>query len=462
MYQQLDFNAALIRKYDTSGPRYTSYPTAQQFTESFTTEDYIHAARTSNEDAIPRPLSVYFHIPFCSTVCYYCACNKVVTKDRSRAEPYLARLHREIELQSELFDRDRDLLQLHIGGGTPTFISHAQMSGLINKLGQHFSLVSDSDAEYSIEIDPREASSETIAHLRQLGFNRLSLGVQDLDERVQKAVNRVQPWQQTQRVIEDARKNDYHSLSLDLIYGLPFQTVHSFDVTLQNVIDWRPNRISVFNYAHMPHLFKPQRRIDEKDLPSPAEKLVILHHTIERLLDAGYVYIGMDHFALPDDELAVAQRQGTLSRNFQGYATHSDCDLIAMGITAISKVCNTYSQNVKQIDQYHQSLDNGVLPIFRGYRLTVDDQCRRQVIEDLMCQSRVVYDDYQFGFGINFKDYFQRELQATQAMQDDGLVRLADNALEVLPAGRLLLRNICMVFDSHLTPNVEGRFSRVI
>ena len=462
MEQQLVFDEALIRKYDTSGPRYTSYPTAPQFTTDFTAEDYRQAALLSNEDAIPRPLSLYLHIPFCNTVCYYCACNKVVTKDRGKAEPYLQRLYNEISMQARLFDQDRHVMQLHLGGGTPTFISDAQMTTLMHQLRRHFRLSDDDSAEYSIEIDPREVSDTTIGVLRELGFNRISLGVQDVNDAVQQAVNRRQSIALTESVIQTIRDHQYHSISLDLMYGLPLQTPDSFNQTLDRVIQWQPDRISVFNYAHMPHLFKPQRRISQTDLPTAKEKLAILHNTVTRLLEAGYVYIGMDHFARPNDELAIAQQQGTLSRNFQGYSTHAECDLIAMGITAIGKVGDTYSQNVRRLDEYSELIDKHQLPVMRGYQLSIDDLCRRQLIEDLMCQYRVNFDDYELGYGIRFGEYFQHELQQLQAMQQDGLLIISDTAIEVQPVGRLLIRNICMVFDHYLPAATEQKFSRVI
>ena len=337
----IEFDKALIERYDKAGPRYTSYPTAVQFHENFTAQDYQQEAACTNKlhrEKESRPLSLYFHIPFCSKVCFFCGCNKVVTKFRDRAAPYLERLHREIALHASLYDDDRSVDQLHWGGGTPTFISHEEMQALMAETRRHFALHDDDSGEYSIEIDPREIDGETLSVLRKLGFNRISLGVQDFDPKVQKAVNRIQPEAQTMAAINGARDLGYKSISVDLIYGLPFQSVSSFNTTLDRIIELSPDRLSVFNYAHLPEMFKPQRRINEEDLPSPQEKLEILHQAINKLTKAGYVYIGMDHFAKPDDELAVAQREGKLYRNFQGYSTHAECDLIAMGITAIGKV----------------------------------------------------------------------------------------------------------------------------
>jgi oxygen-independent coproporphyrinogen-3 oxidase len=452
---------ALIAKYDQSGPRYTSYPTADRFNRGFTADDYMAAAKRSNAGS--GPLSLYFHIPFCSTVCFYCACNKVVTKDRGKAAPYLARLYQEIALQGALFDRNRVVTQLHWGGGTPTFISHDEMADLMRTTGEHFQLLSDDSGEYSIEIDPREAGKDTIAHLRWLGFNRISLGVQDFDPKVQRAVNRLQSREETLGVIDAIRDNGFHSLSLDLIYGLPHQTVQSFATTLERVIELQPDRLSIFNYAHLPERFKPQRRINEADLPSASEKLDILQMTGEKLAAAGYVYIGMDHFARPDDSLAIAQREGNLYRNFQGYSTQADCDLVAMGATAIGMVADTYSQNPRDMDAYLAAIDAGRVPIVRGLRLSQDDLIRRAVISQLMCHFSLYFVAVDLAWRIRSREYFATELAELQAMADDGLLILNEQGIRVLPPGRLLIRNICMVFDAWLrSGDTETRFSRVI
>jgi oxygen-independent coproporphyrinogen-3 oxidase len=448
----------LIRRYDAAGPRYTSYPTAVQFHDGFSEEDYRRAAADSNTTG--GPLSLYFHLPFCNTVCYYCGCNKIVTKDRSRAAPYLARLEREIEMQSQLFDGSRMVDQLHWGGGTPTFISHDEMRALMEQTRRHFPLRDDDGGEYSLEIDPREIRPGTLELLRELGFNRVSMGVQDFDPRVQEAVNRIQPRPQTLAVLGQARALGFRSINMDLIYGLPFQTVDSFGATLEQVIDASPDRLSVFNYAHLPERFKPQRRIRAEDLPPPAEKLEILKTTIAMLTDAGYVYIGMDHFARPDDELAVAQRDGSLTRNFQGYSTHGECDLVAMGITAIGRIANAYSQNARTLDDYHGAIDSGHLPIIRGLELSADDVLRRAVINRLICHFRLEYAPVEREFGIRFTDYFGSELESLQAMAGDGLLRLLPDRIEVLPVGKLLIRNICMVFDAYL--DRKAQYSRVI
>ena len=460
------FNEDLIRRYDKSGPRYTSYPTAVQFHEGFTETEYRAAAeqtnRLSRQEASPRPLSLYFHIPFCNTVCFYCGCNKVVTKDRTRAKPYLDRVQQEIALQAALFDENRPVEQLHWGGGTPTFISHDEMRELMRVTRQHFNLVNDDTGEYSIEIDPREVTRETIALLREIGFNRLSLGVQDFDPQVQKAVNRMQPEAQTMAALNGAREEGFKSISIDLIYGLPFQTAASFRATIDRILAASPDRLSVFNYAHLPEMFKPQRRINAEDLPSAAEKLDILRNTIEQLTAGGYVYIGMDHFAKPDDELAVAQRQGGLYRNFQGYSTHADCDLIALGITSISKVGDTYSQNVKTLESYYEQIDAGHIPVYRGIQLNADDILRREIITQLICHYHLDIPVIEKQFNIQFADYFATELAALKAMQNDELLEIGNDAITVLPAGWLLIRNICMVFDRYLQGATQQRYSKVI
>ena len=460
------FDENLIRVYDKSGPRYTSYPTAVQFHEGFGEKEYKAWAEKTNElsklQQNPTPLSLYFHIPFCDTVCFYCGCNKVATKDRTRAAPYLQRVHQEIAMQSQLFDSNRPVDQLHWGGGTPTFISHDEIRDLMRVTAEHFSLRDDDSGEYSIEIDPREVHENTLALLREVGFNRLSLGVQDFDPTVQKAVNRIQSEEKTFEVLNTARQLGYKSISVDLIYGLPFQTAESFSATVDKVVAASPDRISVFNYAHLPAMFKPQRRIDEADLPLPSIKLEILRTTMEKLNQSGYDFIGMDHFAKPEDELAIAQAKGTLYRNFQGYSTHADCDLIAMGVTSIGKVGNTYAQNVKTLDQYYQKIDAGDLAIFRGIELSADDVLRREIITQLICHFKLDFKVIEQRFGIDFNKYFAMELKELTAMEDDGLLEIKDSSMAVLPVGRLLIRNVCMVFDIYLRSSSEQKFSKVI
>jgi oxygen-independent coproporphyrinogen-3 oxidase len=461
MDQTIDFDLDLIRRYDQSGPRYTSYPTALEFHDGFGEPEYRRACARSNESG--RPLSLYFHIPFCDTVCFYCACNKVATKDRGRAQPYLERIYLELEMQSALFGADRRVEQIHWGGGTPTFISRDQMCELMDNTRRRFRLADDEIGEYSIEIDPREADAQSVALLRSLGFNRMSLGVQDFDPAVQKAVNRIQTEQETLAVLEAARRSGFRSISIDLIYGLPFQTVDGFVRTLDRIVELAPDRVSVFNYAHLPQRFMPQRRIDQETLPPPQTKLDILKTTGDLLADAGYVYIGMDHFARPDDELALAQRTRSLYRNFQGYSTHSDCDLVGIGVTSIGKVGNCYSQNRRSLDEYYDAIDAGRLAIFRGIELTRDDEIRRDVISSLICNFELDFSAVNRSWRIEFLDYFDDALAKLRPMQDDGLIELDEQRIAVLPKGRLLIRNICMVFDAYrATKDEPVGFSKVI
>lgn len=453
------FNEALIAKYDKAGPRYTSYPTAVQFTEEFGENDYIEAAKASN--ARKNPLSLYFHVPFCATICFYCGCNKIITNNRKRSQPYLDRLYKEIEMQGSLFDNKAPVKQLHWGGGTPTFLSHDEMQSLMDKTREEFNILPNDEAEISIEVDPREANADTVRFLRSLGFNRLSMGVQDFDEKVQVAVNRIQPKEITIETLTAARESGFSSISLDLIYGLPFQTVDSFARTLDEVIELSPDRLSVFNYAHMPHIFKTQKQMNPEDMPSPQEKLLILKQMIERLTEAGYVYIGMDHFAKPTDQLAIAQKEGLLYRNFQGYSTHSDCDLVGMGISSISQIGDIYAQNAKIMPQYEEMIDSGKLPIMRGVKLTQDDLIRRHVITEIMCNLKLDLDQVSKDLGIDAREYFKNDLPELNAMQDDGLIIIENDRYFVQDSGRLLIRNIGMVFDAYLRKN-DNRFSRVI
>ncbi|MEO1883308.1 MAG: oxygen-independent coproporphyrinogen III oxidase [Methyloprofundus sp.] len=459
MNQSVKFDLDLINRYDKSGPRYTSYPTALELHDGFTEQDYLQQIELSNQRG--GPLSLYFHIPFCDTVCYYCACNKIITKNREHAEPYLANLFKEIELQGRLFDNKRTVNQLHWGGGTPTFLDYQQMDRLMNETRQNFNLREDDSGEYSIEIDPRATDNQTIKQLRELGFNRISLGVQDFDPAVQKAVNRIQSEAQTFAVLEAARKEGFRSTSIDLIYGLPLQTVASFSVTLDKILSVDPDRFSIFNYAHLPARFKTQRQMNEADMPSAEVKLDILQMIIQRLLEAGYIYIGMDHFAKPDDELAIAQRDNKLYRNFQGYSTHSDCDLIGLGITSIGRVADSYIQNVKDLAAYDAAIKLGALPVFKGLVLNDDDKLRRAVITQLICHFSLSFEQIEQQYAIQFRDYFSDELTVLYRMQKDALLTMDDRGIHVLTAGRLLIRNICMIFDRYLNANRQ-QFSKVI
>lgn len=456
------FNRALVEKYDRPGPRYTSYPTAPQFHQAFAMDEYRDAARRSNQASTPKPLSVYIHIPFCQSLCYYCACNKIITRKTHRAAEYLTYLKREIALQAALFDRSRTLTQLHLGGGTPTYLIHDQLAELMACLRESFDM-DDSDAhEFSIEVDPRTVDAEQLRGLRQLGFNRLSFGVQDFDAQVQAAVNRVQSEAQIAELVVAARLARFKSVSVDLIYGLPLQTRDSFDVTLGKLIALRPDRIAAYSYAHLPQKVRAQRMIRPQDMPPPQRKLELLELTIERLTEAGYVYIGMDHFALPEDELVRARTQGTLQRNFQGYSTHADCDLIGLGVSSIGKVDETYSQNAKELSQYYARLDQGLLPVQRGYRLSDDDRLRREVISELMCHGRVEFARIESGHGIRFADYFAQALERLTEPVRDGLLEIHPHALVLLPAGHLMMRTLAMAFDAYLEGDRTVQYSRTV
>lgn len=459
----VDVDPGLIARLGKNGPRYTSYPTADRFEADFGYRDYLHAVAAVRARGTARPLSLYLHIPFCDTVCYYCACNKIVTKNRDKAATYLGYLKREIALQGALFAGINEVAQLHFGGGTPTYLSDAQMGELMTHLRRCFSFAPDAQGEYSIEVDPRTVSAERVHSLRRHGFNRISLGVQDFDPDVQQAVNRVQPEAETRAVIAAARDAGFRSVSIDLIYGLPKQSRDSMAATIARVIAAGPDRISLYHYAHLPHIFKPQRRILEADMPSSAVKLEMLAMCIERLGAAGYVYIGMDHFAKPGDDLAVAQRQGRLHRNFQGYSTHADSDMVSCGVSAIGAVGATYSQNAKTLDDYYEALDNNELPVVRGVALGMDDLLRRTIIQKLMCQFELSVRAIEQAFPVVFATYFAAELALLRAHARDGLVTVDDAWITVTPRGRLLVRNLCMVFDRYLAASASApRYSRTV
>lgn len=459
MTQTLQFDPDLLRKYDVRGPRYTSYPTAPQFSSEFDEAAYRELAERVGAE--PAPLSLYVHIPFCRTVCFYCGCNKVITANYRRAEDYLGRLAREMALQGELFGQ-REVTQLHFGGGTPTYLDEDDLRRVLADLRNHFRLSDSAEREFSIEIDPRTVTPAKIALLGELGFNRMSLGVQDFDPDVQKAVNRIQSVEQTAEVLTAGRAAGFHSTNIDLIYGLPKQTLTSFSRTLDIVLELRPERLAVYSYAHLPQMFKVQRQIKAEELPDAELKLELLALTIRRLTDAGYVYIGMDHFALPDDELAVAQREGSLQRNFQGYSTQAELDLVALGVSGIGLIGDAYAQNTRILDQYSELIDAGRLPVVRGARLSSDDRLRRALIQAIMCQGRVDIPALERTHGIAFNDYFAAELTRLLPLAEDGLLSIAPDALEVSPRGRLFLRNIAMVFDAYLNAAEPGRFSKAI
>ncbi|HEY7840160.1 MAG TPA: oxygen-independent coproporphyrinogen III oxidase [Gammaproteobacteria bacterium] len=457
------FDAALLARYDVRGPRYTSYPTALQFDARFTESDYRECIAESNADPVPAPLSLYVHVPFCERLCYYCACTKLITRDRRRAAAYLDALGIELRRQAALFSPDRRVEQIHWGGGTPTFLSFEEMAALMDTTRRCFRLAPDAEGEFSIEVDPRTIGADAVAPLRTLGFNRLSLGVQDFDERVQAAVNRIQPARLTLDIMAAARRAGFRSISVDLIYGLPRQSVSSFERTLEHIVAAAPDRISVFNYAHLPDQFRAQRLIAARELPDPAEKLRILQATIERLTAGGYRHVGMDHFAKETDELCRAQDEGTLARTFQGYSTHGDCDIVGLGMSAISAVGDCYSQNGRRLRAYMELVDDGRFPVERGVRLTEDDRVRRSIIGDLICGLRADGRWFHDRYGREFWDYFGEERGLLRPLEDDGLVEIQADGLRVTPRGRLLVRNVCMVFDRHLRERPgAGRYSRAI
>jgi oxygen-independent coproporphyrinogen-3 oxidase len=457
----LGVDAGLLRRLERSGPRYTSYPTADRFVEAFGPDAYRTWTAKRNIGGIIRPLSLYVHIPFCDSPCFYCACNKIITRDESIVENYLRYLEQEIAVQGELFRSDPDVVQLHWGGGTPTFLKHDELRQLMAVIRSHFRLAAE--GEYSVEIDPRTADGETMAVLAELGFNRASFGVQDFDPVVQKAVNRVQTREETVCVIRAARHEGFKSVNIDLIYGLPHQNVVSFNETLDCVIAMDPDRVSIYSYAHLPNRFKAQRRINEANLPDAGTKLQLLGLAIKRMTDAGYIYIGMDHFAKLDDELTQAQRQGRLHRNFQGYSTYADCDLVALGVSAIGKIGPTYSQNFRTLEEYYDCLNRGQLPIMRGIELTADDLVRRAVIQALMCHFELSKEAIEKAHVVEFDNYFAPELLELEGFERQGLLTLEDCWINVTPRGRFAIRDICMVFDKYLRTDLERRrYSKLI
>lgn len=453
----------LLRRYDVPGPRYTSYPTADRFVASFGASDYTAALRRRRDDVVARaqPLSLYVHIPFCESLCYYCGCNKIITRHHDRATPYLKALEQEADLHIAHCGTGQTVSQLHFGGGTPTFLSDEELAGLMAMLRQRFAFTPD--GEYSIEVDPRTVTTARLKALQDLGFNRLSFGVQDFDPGVQEAVHREQSTAQVFELLRAAREMGYRSLNMDLIYGLPRQTPESFARTLGQVCELRPDRIALYAYAHLPDRFKSQRRILSADLPPPEGKLGMLAAAMQAFTAAGYVYIGMDHFALPDDALAIAQKEGRLHRNFQGYSTQPDCDLIALGVSAIGRVNNTYSQNAKTLEEYYDFLARGELPIVRGLELSHDDEVRRAAIMAIMCRGELVFDSMDAQWGIDCATYFAAELEMLCAQQDEGLVELEPGRVRVTPKGWFFVRGVALVFDKYLQASRNhNRFSRII
>ncbi len=458
------FDRDLLRRYDGPGPRYTSYPTAPHFDARFSEADYRRVARASNDDPVPSPLSLYVHVPFCHSACYYCGCARIIARNPSRGVEYVQRLGLEIALQSELFDRDRAVTQIHFGGGTPNFLGAEGLLEIMAKIESAFTLDDTVNREFSVELDPRHADPQMIVDLAAAGINRISLGIQDFDPTVQKAVNRIQSVEQTEALMQAARGAGMRSINVDLIYGLPLQTEAIFRNTLQEVIRLRPDRVAVYGYAHLPTHFKAQQQIRDEDLPSAEDKLGLLQAAIELLTGAGYVYIGMDHFALPDDELTRAQQRGGLHRNFQGYSTHAECDLIGLGMTAIGQVGGAYVQNAKEIKPYYDSLLAGHLPIIRGYELTGHDRIVGDAIQSLMCHCQIDKTAFARRHDLLFDEFFADALNRLVALEQDGLVELTPNHIRVTPRGRLLMRVIAMCFDRHLHAArvVPNRFSRVV
>lgn len=456
--QEVKFDIDLIKKYAKPAPRYTSYPTAQEFNEEFTAEDYRQKLIESNERK--TPLSLYFHIPFCESACHFCGCNVIITRRKEVSNPYLEHVYKEMDIVSSYIDKDREVVQLHWGGGTPNYLEDDQTVELFNEIEKRFKIAEN--AEISIELDPRHVDRDRIFLLRELGFNRASFGVQDFDPKVQEAVNRIQPEEMIFNVMNWLREAEFESVNIDLIYGLPYQTLESFTKTVEKTIELNPDRIATFNYAHVPWLKRLQRMIDEKTLPPPEEKLEILKMTIDKLTKAGYIFIGMDHFAKPDDELAVAQRERTLHRNFQGYTTHAEAELIGFGATSISMLYDAYAQNAKTLRDYYEPVEKGNLPIARGVKLTEDDIIRRDVIMRLMSHFQLYKGEIEKKYSINFDEYFKPEMERLKEQEQDGLIKIYEDRIDVTPAGRLLIRNIAVNFDIYTMAKKEKRFSQAI
>jgi oxygen-independent coproporphyrinogen-3 oxidase len=457
----MSFDSDLLRRYERNGPRYTSYPTAAQFNESFDAAAYRRAAILSN--ATPnRPLSLYLHLPFCAQPCFYCGCNRIIARSPRQAADYIPRLLREFDLQARLYDRRRVARQLHLGGGTPTYFDMPQLRQILDRLRERFQLDESGQREFSIEIDPRTLRDGLFTGLAQLGFNRLSFGIQDFDPDVQAAVNRMQTVAEVQRCFDLAREAGFRSISVDLIYGLPEQTLAGFEKTLRHTVEMQPDRVATYGYAHMPGRFRAQRAIDARRLPSSEVRLALLELTVRTLTDAGYVHIGMDHFARPTDDLALALAEGTLRRNFQGYSTGGCTDLVGLGVSAISALNGAFTQNERSLANYYRSLDEGRLPTERGLRLTIDDTARAEIIQRLMCGRGVCFEEIGAEFALDFRDYFAGELQRLQEMESDGLVSIERDCIAVTDRGRFLLRNIAMVFDRYLSAASPLAYSRAI
>ena len=456
----IEISEELVRRFDSLGPRYTSYPTADRFNAVFDESHYIKYLENETSSSVQPTLSIYVHLPFCASICYYCGCNKIITKDHGRSAKYLRYLEKEMSLVASHLHGNRQVVQLHLGGGTPTFLSADELRELMQMLRAHFNFAAD--AELGIEIDPRTVNPDMLTMLAELGFNRTSLGVQDFDPAVQQAVNRIQPYEMVEQAITASREAGFLSVNFDLIYGLPKQNLDSFSKTLDDVIRLSPDRIALYNYAHLPSRFKPQRRIAESDLPSAEERLQIFLMSLRRLLDAGYVYIGLDHFAKPDDDLTKAQISKTLHRNFQGYTTRAECDLIGLGLSSIGKVGSSYSQSVRTLDGYYERLDAGELPIEKGFELSSDDVLRRQIIMNFMCSEPIDFNAINRTYGIDFISYFSEELTRLKQYQDAELIKIDSSSIVVTPKGRMFVRAVGMVFDKYLQQTTTAQYSKLI
>ncbi|NDY95774.1 oxygen-independent coproporphyrinogen III oxidase [Wenzhouxiangella limi] len=457
------FDVDLIDRYGGEGPRYTSYPTAVQFNERFGPEDFLTAIDESNRLPIPADLSLYVHVPFCSSPCFYCGCNRVITRSATAGDEFLDTLEREMDLVAPRFDADRKVRQLHLGGGTPTFLTVDQLSRLMDMLRARFKFAQD--GELGLEVDPRTIDPTGIKRLREIGFNRISIGVQDLDPAVQEAVNRIHDTATVSATIGAARAVGFESISVDLIYGLPLQTTTGFAQTVETMVSLKPDRLSLFNYAHLPHLFKGQTRIKSEQLPNPTTKLAIFRNTLSRLLDSGYEFVGMDHFALPGDSMVKARANGTLVRNFQGYSTHGGLDLVSFGPSAISQIGDSFAQNHRKLPDWRIAIEQEGHPATcRGLTRTTDDRVRAEIIERIMCTGALVYADLERLFELSFRSYFSEELQRLEPLAEDGLIEWQKGGFTVTAAGLMFLRAIAKVFDAYLTPNrqQQGRFSRIV
>ena len=462
-HSQLHLDIETIKKYATSGPRYASYPTELEFHEGIDANDYQAAAQEGNGAFLPRDISLYFHLPFCRHLCYYCGCNKIVTNDQQMPSEYLEYLLEEIRMHGESTDWDRKVRQLHLGGGTPTYYTADQIEQLVNQVHRYFSLVSDEDRDYSIEIDPRAVGYQYLLHLLRLGFNRITLGVQDFNPLVQKAVNRFQPESKTRELILQARSLGFQSINVDLIYGLPLQSQDSFAVTLDQIIDCAPNQISIYSYTHLPEMFPAQKNISELDLPDAQEKIALYQLTTEKLQEAGYLHIGMDLFARPSDNIAIAQSQQTLHRNFHGYTTYKDCDLLGIGVSAIGSFDTFYYQNAQDLDSYYRLIDEHKLPVVKGVNLTLDDSIRKAIISQIMCEGKIDKKHIQQYFGIVFDDYFSQELRELDQFVGDKLIEVNRQIISITPEGQFFLRNIAMIFDAYRKVDQgQRRFSKML